>query len=610
MRIGTCMSKAPLVTLSKNLTLNLFFYISTFIYLIFINYSYAYLHTDEFAAVSVTTKEAIDAVYLHTRISHLFSIIPTNILKFTDPGPVQLIPRLLSMIGIATAIFYILNNLKINKNYSGIIIFASVVLHQLDSFHNGLIAFFGGYNLFFLIYFIILIKSLNRFGGEKSERNIIYTLILTVLLLISYASEIFVISSTIVSLYYLIYRKDKIYNPFFLSLLIYLITFLYIRLNGIEANINSIQNYLIGNVGSRSIQEIMTVAVLYLFNSIPYVGILKLGIGIQVTVVIIFLCMIMCAGYLIFRRNNNLKNNNVFQVFIAMCVVGIVPQILMALQPNKTMWALDYGISRYAFSLYTWILYVISLFVIINKLADNLNKKIKFLINYTFILGFLSFSYLAIKANLSFINKYKDAKHNWRLIANIAKSAGESGVIKVSSDLLYNPGPLPINVERFKKFISINFQKQSLVCFGVDGLDFSKILPDEKTDTSISGFSAPEKHGRWTNDDISYIVINKKFLSGDVVNLEITDLYGVNKGNPSRIKMNNQEKIVTTAKILEFVVDVLSNKIEIQIIPFKAKDLGPDSQIADPRRLGLMVKKISVTRKVDGKIIHLTESCR
>jgi hypothetical protein len=592
--------------INKSSAINLFLYVSILIYLAYINYSFAYVNIDEFSVISGNVKDSIDAVRLHSRVSHLFSIVPNYILMFADPGLIDLIPRLLSMIGISVSIFYIANSLKINKAYSGIIIFSSVVLHQIDSYHNGLIAFFGGYNLFYFIYFIVLIKALS----SSQIQNTLNIIILTLLLLISYSSEIFVIASILVAIYFFISRRDKIYNVYFISLLIYFLTFFFFKINAVEENIDNIKEYLVGNVGSRSIKEMMTVATLYLFNSIPYVTNLKLNLQTQFFALVIIFMVVVYAAYILFKKNTAFINNNAFQIFIVMCIVGIVPQLLMAFQPNKTSWALEHGISRYAFSLYTWILYVVSIFIVINKLVDNLSGKIKLIVNNALILGILIFSSGLVESNLLFIINYKDAKNNWKLIANTAQSVQEGELVKIDNKLLFNPGPLPINAPGIKKFISRNFQKQSVVCWGIGGFDFSKNLPPEQSVLSISGFSVSEKHGRWTNDNSATILLNGNFIQGDIVNLEVSDLYGENRNNPSLIKMNAQEKVVSSAGALHFAVDDSYDKLRIEVIPYKPKDLDLASPMADQRRLGLMVKEVSVIRVINGATLHLTEFCQ
>ena len=347
------------------------------LYLGCVNYSVAFTTMDDFEFALKPWSEIFVEAWNNSRPSQvLFSGI-SYLLAFNIPDSAGLTPRFLSMLALFASLILLVKKMGFDTRKSIAISGFTLITHQIDWQHNGLISYFGIYNLLLALF----IGSIHLENTAKSLPHFALTVFMS---LLSFASELFFGMSVI----YLLIRglsgqslQRLRRSPITLACLIYLAFSILVLLsaNGTKAVV--MRDYLTGGY-RHGIFSMMQAALLYLFYSIPFSEDFTrnhdLGMLLGAGVLSIF-CLaagIALRGILSGNRNSEsrstLHHGTIMLIMVIMvCALGVVPEFLMGIQPLKITWILQGQSHRYVFSLYTWIALLIAIFWMIGRTGTH-----------------------------------------------------------------------------------------------------------------------------------------------------------------------------------------------------------------------------------------------
>lgn len=580
------------------------------IYLALINYRLPFLTVDDFAAASTAWAEQINHVLRIGRPSLLIGDLLNLFLAFHIPNILELTPRFVSMVVLVAAIFLTLRRLSFAATSSVLITGFAILTHQLDWQHNGLIAFFGGYNLrlgFFLLALIAL---------ESFENKLLRFLVVFVLIVLSFSSELFVGLAIIYVLLRIAIEKNprSVYaDPLVWAITLYLAASIFI-IGGADVGAHRVEQvYLTGALERNRLSDMAIAALLYYINSIPLYSRLDFSKTVSVALSLAVLLPLVVVMTKALKDDIESKGSAVdgggkvvsaMPLIIVLAVMGIAPQCLIALSTQKYDWIMSGASTRYLFSLYTWVSLVLIGAVTCRKYAPS-GKIVKYIVAAPLVI-FLSVS---VANNMRFANEYKQSKENWLEIDKIVREA-ECGDVKIPVRLLSHPYILPVDDEGIKKYIKNVYKRNARVCVGTGGYDLSYQLPSQFV--NLIGFSGAETPGRWTSGSVTNISFMRHLKKFDVIELTISDAFSENAVLPTKFNIGS----VTVSQVvqkggvvrLEVNQDLDNPVLDIHVPkPVSPASVGVNS---DSRIIGIMIKKIRLIRVgVDGLEQDISEVC-
>jgi hypothetical protein len=509
----------------------------------------------------------------------------------------------------------------------------------LDWQHNGLIAFFGGFNLslgFFLFALIAL---------ESLENKSLRFFVVFVLVLLSFSSELFVGLAAIYALLRIAIEKNprSVYtDPLVWAITLYVAAFIFLTVRIDVDEFHATQTYLTGGLARYTFFEMMIAALLYYVNSIPLYSRLDFSKTVSVTLSLAVLLPLIVAMTKALKDAITSKGGTVERggkavcevpLIIVLAVLGVAPQCLIAISTQKHDWIMSGVSTRYAFSLYTWV----SL-TIIGAITWRTYAPSSRILNYICAVPLVIYLSVSVANNMRFANEYKQSRENWLEIDKIASEAECEDVrlpasllknpyknwatiekivsnakcadVKIPSRLLSHPYILPVDDVKIKKFIWNVYKKNARVCVGAGGYDLSDQLPSKIV--KLEGFSAAEVPGRWTSGAVTNIYFTRHLEKGNVVELTISEAFAENAVFPTKFSIGavavRQAVRKGTVVRLEINQDLENPVLAIQVPkPVSPASLGVNS---DTRIIGIMIKKIRLIRVgADGVEDDIGEVC-
>lgn len=590
------------------LTLIISLLVGLLAYLALINFSLPFMTTDEISYLHVTTQYSVTTTLSSGRYSGLIGMPIVTALAFSNPDFVHLLPRFFSMLLLAFVIILIIRNLGFSV-LEGVVLGVFILMtHELDWQHNGLVAFFGAYNI--LLAAFMLAFLLNE---KEMKSNWAFTFIM-VLLIGSYASELFVgLSLCYLVLRIIINRQVRFMarSPFFWSLTLYGTAYLCIKaftiLNDVRAK--QMSNYLVGALDAYRVDQIVTAALLYFINSLPYYH--QLAVPASMSVMFSTIILILIVGSFIklsIGLKKKSKINSEIIVFekewllgVMLFLLAVAPNALMALQPTKVDWILRNASVHYAFSYYTWIglAIVCAYFVKQNmRRAGSLGVKVLSLVLVSIMLGVSVFS---ISHNIDFANEYKSSRTKWVHLNEIL-STNMSKEVVIPPSYLQHPYISVVSPVQMKVFAKKYYDVQLRICSIVNEIKLDEEVSEKIV--QLDGFSVIEGAGRWTEGAISTIQLVAENPRINFVELEISSVFYENGTSSVVITKGNKKfryKIEGIGKSRFDLTGLNEGRLQIQFLiakPISPFKLGLS---ADTRNLGLMVKNIKFGFKDSSK---------
>jgi hypothetical protein len=226
----------------------------------------------------------IESRLIYGRPSHVIGYGINNFIGFAIPDFVGLTKRLITMLVLFSSIVATLIHFEIPRLRAvGLASFA-VMAHQVDWQHNGLVAFFGGYNLFlgFFLWALIL--------NERAQVTARIYILVFLLIFLSFTSELFVI----LTLIYIAIKALQVKNssPFYkgpIASATFVYLFLFIILRAIyedPTRIGGVSSltYAMGSVSKFSPTDIVAGTLISFINSVPYFSSLELPNIVEICV--------------------------------------------------------------------------------------------------------------------------------------------------------------------------------------------------------------------------------------------------------------------------------------------------------------------------------------
>lgn len=575
-------------------------------YLLFVNYHLPYMVADEYRAFTNTVEMQLAKTRMAGRPSHYISHLSTGMLTFYSPTIIQLTPRLLTMVALVLSLFVTLKRFGYSHVTAvGVSVFA-IIGHQLDWEHNGLIAFFGGYNLY-LVFFIFAI-----FVYEKYDESWLAYIISFILVILSFTTELFFGLALIYILVTVMVQRSfaMLKNSSIVHACVLYTLFAVVMLSQAEGvNQQEMEEYLVGSLGVHSAIDIGNAALLYFIHSIPFYN--KLGFNNQISLLLSASIAIFIVGSALIYTYQRLVGTNQCNLdfksnipFLAVLVsMALAPQVLLAMQSMKYEWVVSGASTRYVFSLYTWV----SL-VLLSAFAIRLLQRPR-MARIILVAPMLLFIGYALNANIEFVNSYKESFAKWQEISRLATVSDES--VKIPSDLLEHPYISSISKVDIKKFIFNVYGKTALVCMPYNEFNLSGTTPHPLF--NFKGFYAAENSGRWTSGDVASIYIKRPLRRGDIIEIDIAGVYGDNNVLPTHIRIGRArtQQVLKPNSILHMTLldDMDTSVIEIKV----PAPVSPNSYqgLSDTRTIGIMVKNVRLRPSKDNNLLtNQTDYCK
>jgi|GEM_PF-6849569 len=555
-------------------------------YLAFLNFSVPYVTVDEIRSMSVGYMDHIRNVSLHGRVSFIFSALSNTIIGFADPTIFNLMPRFLSMLLMAYAVFLAIASAGVSRTSAVIAASLIMLIHQLDDWHNGLIAFFSGYALAYGAFVLSIVAA--NFKINKYAKFIFQY----IFALISFSSEIFfglafmyLIASTI------IYKKKLSHkNPLIYALATYLLLAVIFNVGNHNAEHAAMTHYLAGAYVANSLLDIAKAFFLYMFYSVPFAKAIGLKFGTAVVMgVVMVLIIVASSGYLIYQdlRKRQVNTEGGSGLIVCLALMGIGCEMLVANQPLKYNWIMSGASSRYVFSLYTWVGFALPLVVIFMRSFGFIPRMV--------LVGILmTYCVFSVSNNLKYIKTYSQSMASWKEIHNLAQKTPTNSLVEIPLNLLKHPGIVQFGPQELSDYIFSNYHKKIAICFDGARINFTSAVNDKQV--SMNGFSGPEADGRWTLGKLSDVQIKQQFYEGNRLKLKFSDVFADNADLETIIDFDGQKikKIIRKDEVIELFLknDVLNPVIYITV----PHPISPDAlkMGGDPRNLGLKIQFIEI----------------
>ena len=610
-------------------------FLLTVAYLALINYQLPFLTMDEIRATSTSFSDSVHLINLYGRPSQVIGTILNKALSFYNVEYLSLTPRFFAMMALLYALSMFFSNIVGSLDRAVLMSCFILVTHQLDWQHNGLIAFFGGYCLT-LSLFLFAVRI-----TQKTKHSRWHSALACLMFFFSFASEFFVgLALVYMFALYFDFHKNRIkqITPILLSLLIYTLFYIVLKFNfQINVHAEGMSNYLVGSAGKYSFFDITKGYLIYLVNSMPLydLGPVKsLLPALLITVTVALMAVIMFRNIYIYKHDilrsdvvagNNVQGQNSFSVFsIILCMIFVQP-ILMALQPMKLEWALSGASQRYAFSFYTWIGIAALIFILYFKYVTK-NAKVNILI----FIGICCFSIVSACKNIEYARGYKESFLKWQEVHKLMNVKDRSSV-DLPISLLIHPyivSPLVPSKKHMDAFFKFNYNKTLKLC--IDGYDLSGpqvsiidvekyiglvpgfINSDEPWKISIENFHGGEAAGRWTNGKISKIYLPQRINKGDVIKVEVTNVFGQNAVLPTNFKVGADifTYVISQPQTISLLISNDSPDATITIYSPALQSPLATGAGSDSRNLGIMIKNVQIFRpNRDGKTLNVSKGC-
>ena len=441
----------------------------TISYIYRVNYNVAFLTLDEFTNATSKIGSELTTAIATGRTSHLIGAAITSIFRFEIPSFFSILPRFFSIVFLYLSLILIFTLMKIPRPWVLVFSSCAVLMHQIDWQHNGMIAYFGTYNLYFAAFWgAFYIHEMRAKGGFRCA-------IVTLLLLVSFASELFIGLSLV---YFAIEfwtrlpirSWSKFFNalksPFFYSISIFGLVFCIAQFVVQPAASAEMKNYLTGSFWQFGIGDVLSGTLLYTFFSIPFVN----SAGLSTSVVFVLSGLLFVFSFLAvivslkeirkpgMSRWHQTRNS---LVILMVCLLWM-PQLLMSLQPMKLRWILDGSSTRYIFSWYSWLAFFFLVSLILWTTKWGLRAMQSGAAKCVMLSVVLLLMFLSAYHNISFVSTLRKSKENWLFVRDI--SARSMSNVYLPEDLLRHPYILPIDEIKMRRYVAHVFGKQAIIC--------------------------------------------------------------------------------------------------------------------------------------------------
>jgi hypothetical protein len=552
----------------------IFLLIIVLVYLAYINFNLPFMTVDEMDTILFNfTFENVSSMLSKPRPSAFFSTIANQIFQFHIPLPFESYPRYIAMGILYFSLILFLIQYGITKRTSILIISFIVLSHQIDWEHNGLVSFFGLFDVY-LASFLLAVVIYEKYSNRLAFISVF------ILLLISYSTEFF-FGMAFIYLFISSFLDKKHYlNPFSLTILLYLLLFFYSNINLDPKQTQYLNSYLIGSTQKFSFLEMTKVYGLYLINAIPYID-LRNQFGVISGLFLSFI-IASSAMFLIIKQYNSYKINQYSKelkyIILILCLI-FVPPVLMSMQEVKAEWALSGRSVKYVFSLYTWVGIVLFFHAFIKHL--KLNSTHSLIIKTTSLTVILYLTILSMQLNIKFISSYSDSLKYWDYLITVAKNNDSKEIEIYSPD--NNPYISVIHDQFLIDYMQKYFNKHAIINFK----NFKYVI-------KLNGFSVQEENGRWTDTSIVSIQFNNKINTAKAINFKISDVFHY-KNQKVIFNINGKafEKEVKAGDFLKFMLNKeFNNQVMTLNIPnaISPSFLGVNN---DTRQLGIKIEEIS-----------------
>lgn len=571
----------------------LIFPITALIYLGIVNFSLPFMVLDEIRSLSQSAADGYRLILLYGRSSTLISHLINQVIGFNSIVYVNLIPRYFAMVTVLIGISTAFNMIGYSWKVSAILASLAIMTHQVDWQHNGLVAFFAGYSLYLGVYLISLFLAL------RGKENIYSKLTIIFLLVLSYSSELFVLAS----FGYLCVEaisKNKfpdLKNSFVVSIIIYLLIFVYVRGQSANEHVKHMDSYILGAYSKFSVKEIFLSIMVYTAGIIPHVQMksrdsIAIALSIFLFVGLLFIYAI--------KKLNEIEYAKL-QLMLFAVIILLLPPILMSLQPLKVEWAIHDMSNRYAFSMYGWF----GVLLLIGS-AINFSKNQKVLsLNLNIFVIFLIFLVLySVPRNLDFVKSYKNSFLKWKEL-NVQANNGQ-GDLLIDRDLLNHPYIVPYDRKLYSEYIRAVYSRRLLVCDAA-GFNLAKANKDfEKI--RLSNFYEAESDGRWTAGKASRIKFIGKYPAGSSIFLEISDVYGENGKKPLTFSVGEDiyDHQIRPNSIIQITLtkDISNPLLNINLLSdYSPASLGTSK---DLRAIGIKINRVGIFEPNENQLALFT----
>ena len=571
---------------------------ATIFYIFRLNLFFPFLTMDEQnALLTPEFSNILKTVIENGRLSHLLGWFPFKILSFQNVATLDLMPRFLSVMSLYFVLCLYLQGIYRSWVYA--IAIASVIIcgHTVDWQHDGMFAFFGGYNVFAAAFLLAL--HLSR--QEKTLGIVQYPLVV-MLLLISFGSEFFLGLAALffVLFYFLEKRRDLNVHCFAIAVTCYLLLFIVFRLIGaeqaaFEVKSAGMEHYLYGNITEgASIYDMGRGALLYVYYSIPTPAAALesrslLGYGLAI---VIFLSII---TYL--HKNTIRSVEQSWEILLLSVCLIFVPSILLSLQPPKLAWILSGDSNRYAFSYYAWIGFMI---ILSYALKNEIRKTGLIMIVISVALSSIVLS--SMLKSQSFASRYEPTRNNWLEInRDLSNARGEKHYVGHDQILGLQNWITPVDFDYLSKYAAKYYQVTLKVKLSKDPEKIGATLPSFLT--RIEGLSGYEQglEGRWSDGDELTLVFREALPSKFTLILGVNDLFGPNLNQPISVEVGDWSGTFP-GEVNENIELGISNSKVTNIVKIKIPHpVTPMSYIGghDNRLLGIRLKKLGIRTEPD-----------
>lgn len=582
---------------------------ATLIYLMILNYNLPFLAYDELCTVSYSLQEIFDRTLLFGRASQLIGIPISWIMSFKAPTLLELTPRYFSMVLVFITFIIYLKHIRFSSIHATWIASFILLSHEIDWQHNGLIAFFGNYNIY-ISFFIISIVMYEKFVSSKLINILIF-----LSLFISFSSELFVGLATIYLLTMIITEQSTraIKNPFGFAVIFYLIFYVIIHNYSAHEQALFMRDYLAGSTAHFTTVEILIGFILYFVHSIPFYWVLNIAdtwtpfIGILIIILFGIIISLYLRSY---SRDKETSKYRTYisaltkhHVFIWLALI-FIPQFLLALQPMKLEWILKGQSHHYAFSFYSFASIVILSVILLRPIIKLLQyKKIIYMSFYFLSLTCMIYSVIH---NIAFTKNYDISMNNWLKIDSLLKNEHDSSC-EIPAKYLVHPFISEVSDSTMKKYVETIYAKRALICS-----PYSEFLFNQNVKIGgleLEGFANPEEFGRWTDSGNAKILFIKPLEANSYLELTFSQTIGENDILPTKLKIGNtiKEIIVKPHSVYRIKIEKDIEHPTLEIIIAKPTTPLSLNMGKDTRKLGVALQKLRIGSIVNGKFIPLND---
>lgn len=433
----------------------------------------------------------------------------------------------------------------------------------------------------------------------SDRKGIIRYFSITLLFELSFASELFVGLSIIYLLLVLLAERSGrrvIRSPAFLAVIVYVMMSWLVLSAASSERAQFMQNYLMGGF-DHGIDSIAKAALLYVAYSIPHLSALHLSVfgGCMLGLALVLISMLWAGNCLVLLYQKaahhgrpGIDDSSRFCILmVSVALIGVLPELLISLQPNKMGWILGGSSHRYIFSLYTWSACVILVGWALKSTLPGVTQSRYF--KSLCMIGVIA----SAVYNFNFTEDYNRSREKWLAIDALADGPSESPEVEVPVELTENPYIVSVSPSLFRKYIRRNYDKYSKLCVGYQYRSLYRHPAIE-----MKGFNGEEVGGLWTTGQAT-LTLHQNLLKGDVVQLVFSDSFSLNMNNPTTLKLGGvtSQAIIKPGDVVELVADQPYVEPDIVISPFSSdspKSLGLSE---DVRSLGVKMKAIRIFRE-------------